>query len=117
MTREEFNALGSGMSWAIYENEDLDNTNIDLSVPEGVADGEYVIIYEHIDNIGMSDTLAEVRNGKFDPVTTGQACYEAVCRSYLGTDQEPELGETLTDNYIEEFEIIDTNTLIVACGP
>ena len=116
MTHEEFSALGTGMEWSIYENDDLDNTNIDLSVPEGVADGEYMITHQYLDNTGMSHNLAEVRNGKFEPVTTGRACYEATWRSYSGTDEEAEYGDTVIHNFIEGFEIIDTNTLMVWCG-
>ena len=114
MTHDEFSALGTGMDWSIYENDD--DTTIDLSAPEGVPDGEYMITHEYLDNLGMSETLAEVRNGKFEPVTTGRACYQAVRRSYRTTFEEVEDREYVHHCFIEDFTLINNDTLMVGCG-
>ena len=88
MIQDEWTRMNLPMSWSIYKDE------CDLSVPfglteldltAGVPDGTY-------DLVSANAEFAEegriggvvVKNGEFDPKTTAEACYRAVCVGCYG---------------------------------
>ncbi len=83
MTWDEWTRMNLPMRWSIYKGEcdwsvPLGLSELDLSA--GVPDGTYHVV------CGYGDVTEQPRfggivvaNGEFDPKTTAEACYRAVC--------------------------------------
>ena len=109
----------------IFMHKDPHDTTLDLSAPEGTQDGAYTVFrtYEPDEDrdwfgIGISETLAIVKNGQFEPVSTARACYEAVRESYLNSDQYVEEGEPVAHYIIRRFRrggVDDDPWIVVRC--
>ncbi len=88
MIQDEWTRMNLPMRWSIYKGE------CDLSVPygleeldmtAGVPDGTYDVVsadaeFPEEGRIGG----VVVRNGQFDPKTTAEACYRAICVGCYG---------------------------------
>ena len=89
MKRHEFEH--DHINWSIYKNSmdeendlDVDDWELNLDAPAEVADGVYDCDYHwEISDPGVKDLVVKasgitVKDGKFDPVPTADAVYEAV---------------------------------------
>ena len=96
MIQDEWTRMHLPMSWSIYKGE------CDLSVPyglteldmtAGVPDGTYDVVSADAEfaKEGRIGGVV-VMNGEFDPKTTAEACYLAVCVGCYGMDPR-ELAE------------------------
>ncbi|MCY4511345.1 MAG: hypothetical protein OXG35_30940 [Acidobacteria bacterium] len=88
MSLDEWTRMNLPMRWSIYKGE------CDLSVPiglseldlkAGVPDGTYDVVSadaEFAEEGRIGGVV--VRNGEFDPKTTAEACYRAICVGCYG---------------------------------
>ena len=95
MTAGQWRQAGYPMVWSIYQEgaydgqEEHARAQLDLSAPEGMADGIYNVFHHAftgVSRIGRAGGV-EIRQGHFVPGPTQEAIFQAVCRSY-GLDPE-----------------------------
>lgn len=84
MTDDDWLAMNLPMRWSIYENEEgQDGCVLQLAAP--VPDGSYVVVDGCSDHEPIPGL--KVIDGKFDPESTAEACYRAVCLGRLGMSE------------------------------
>lgn len=125
-TYKDWAEAGFVMVWSIYDTQSIhlnvEDWQLDFSVPEGVSDGVYPVRYRSAQGVGTSGNLpnsyAKIVDGKFVPYFTEKACLEAVMASY---GRVPAMarsrGLSIDHIYIEGFRFDeDAGTLEVTVG-
>ena len=121
LTRSEWHELHTIMHWSIDDEnsiieteakaergeltwgEAFNSTKLDFTAPVGMSDGLHWVWHQAGQDWGPAYGVL-VKDGKYIPLATAEACLEAVARSYGITKESIEKGEEGIDHvFIEGF--------------
>ena len=104
MTDDDWLAMNLPMHWSIYENEEgQDGWVLQLKAP--VPDGSYAVVAV-VDGGAGHEPIPGLKaiDGKFDPESTAEACYRAVCLGRYGMSEHRLRERPAIDHrFIEEL--------------